>query len=123
MAEESDVCQAQNELQPKVCMHIQPYAHSGVPGSFDSTELHSASLSSGIPALTSRPGESDRTTIGNTKQPDGTSAMALAVRFGQSDRMLVAPAWRIFFGNKGWQATGAPLNPIWWTSESKTPAA
>lgn len=37
--------------------------------------------------------------------------------------LTLAAAWRIFFGNKGWQATGAPLNPIWWTSESKTPAA
>ncbi|KAL7950454.1 hypothetical protein V8C42DRAFT_306568 [Trichoderma barbatum] len=75
-----------------------------------------------------------RTTILTTKGLDGTSALALAACSVQS--VCIAARFYLFsprqpeiadMGNGVAhlfrdQATGAPLNPIWWASESKTPA-
>lgn len=35
----------------------------------------------------------------------------------QATLLTRVTAWRIFLGNKGWQAARAPLSPIWWSSE------
>lgn len=83
------------------CACISSHTRSGISTFFDSTELHSASLSSGIPALPSWLGESDRQFWSvrryyfllagrqwTTKQLDGTSALVLAVCFVQSACML-----------------------------------